>query len=179
LIAGALVLVSAVAGWYLTAGRSATGEIDKSGDLSVLDLRVGDCFDDRDPSADQTADVKAVPCTTEHEYEVFYIGAMGDGSYPTGEAFETYMNQNCNPAFDAYIGKAYDDADLDILPDPDRRFLGVGRSDREVRRLPSGDPPPDTVAPGHAAVSHAVGPLRATSRDRVPRISQAPSPRVL
>jgi Septum formation len=115
LIAGAFVLVSTVAGWYFNASRSPTGEIEKSGDLSVLDLRVGDCFDDKDSSADQTADVKAVPCTTEHEYEVFYIGAMGDGSYPTDDAFDTYVTQNCDPAFRAYIGKAYDDSDLDIF----------------------------------------------------------------
>jgi hypothetical protein len=85
-IAGALVLVSAVAGWYLYASRSATGEpevapteptqvrtgvatpdeIDESGDLNwdqiniddSVDLRVGDCFDD--PSADQIEHVKAV-----------------------------------------------------------------------------------------------------------------------
>ena len=95
-----------------------------------VDLRVGDCFDLKDPSADQIGDVKAVPCTTEHEFEVFYVGAMGEGSYPTdaaGErrnhgrqvllidgAFGTYVDQNCIPAFGAYIGKAYDDSDLDI-----------------------------------------------------------------
>jgi Septum formation len=115
LIAGALVLVGAVGGWYFTASRSATGEIDKSGDLSVVDLRVGDCFDDKDPSANEIEDVKAVPCTTEHEFELFYVGAMGEGSYPTDDAFETYVTQNCNPAFGAYIGKAYDDSDLDIF----------------------------------------------------------------
>ena len=114
LIVGALVLVVAVGGWYFNASRSATGEIDKSGDLSVVDLRVGDCFDDKDPSADEIEDVIAVPCTTEHEFEVFYVGAMGKGSYPTDDAFETYVTQNCNPAFGAYIGKAYDDSDLDI-----------------------------------------------------------------
>ena len=89
LIAGAFVLVVAVAGLYFNASRSATGEIDKSGDLSVVDLRVGDCFDDKDLFADQIGDVKAVPCTTEHEFEVFYVGAMGDGSYPTGDALRT------------------------------------------------------------------------------------------
>jgi hypothetical protein len=41
------------------------------------------------------------------------------------------------------------------LAGPDRRCLAVGRSDRAVRRLPSADPSPDTVAPGHAAVSPA------------------------
>ena len=136
LIAGAFVLASTVAGWYFNASRSPTGEIEKSSDLSVLDLRVGDCFDDKDPSADQTADVNAVPCTTEHEYEVFYIRAMGDGSYPTDDAFDTYVTQNCDPAFGAYIGKAYDDSDLDIfyLPPTDDSWRS---GDRTVKCAPT------------------------------------------
>jgi Septum formation len=139
-IAGALVLVGAVVGWYFIgvnttttgapnttvtvtqsadASRSATGESGLSGSwhdykLRVVDLRVGDCFDLKDPSADEIEDVKAVPCTTEHEFEVFYVGAMGEGSYPTDDAFGTYVTQNCTPAFGAYIGKAYDDSDLFI-----------------------------------------------------------------
>jgi hypothetical protein len=145
LIVGALVLVGAFAGWYFDeatpvnpdrpatlpdASRAATGEIDKSGNLSVVDLRVGDCFDLKDPSADQIGNVNAVPCTSEHEFEVFYVGAMGKGSYPTDAAgqrrnhgrqvlqidgaFGTYVDQNCMPAFGAYIGKAWDDTALDI-----------------------------------------------------------------
>ena len=152
LIAGALVLVGAVAGLYFNASRSATGEIDKSGDLSVVDLRVGDCFDDKDPSADQIGDVKAVPCTTEHEFEVFYVGAMGDGSYPTDDAFETYVTQNCDPAFGAYIGKAYDDSDLDIFyltPTDDSWRLG----DRTVK-----------CAAYHPNNSRLTRPLRGTQK---------------
>ena len=138
LIAIALVLVSAVAGWYLYASRSATGqpeaapaeptqvrtgvatgESDLSGlphdyKLRVIDLRVGDCFDLKDESADEIEDVTAVPCTTEHQYEVFYVGAMDEGSYPTDDEFGSYVTKNCNPAFDAYIGKAYDDSDVYI-----------------------------------------------------------------
>ena len=95
------------------------------------DLRVGDCFDLNDPTADQIEDVKAVPCTTEHEFEVFYVGTMGKGSYPTdaaGEhrnhgrqvldiegAFWTYLDHNCIPAFRTYIGRSwYGGSDLDI-----------------------------------------------------------------
>ena len=144
LIAGALVLVSAVAGWYLYASRSATGEpevapAEPTQVLSGLphdskrrvDLRVGDCFDLNDPTADQIEDVKAVPCTTEHEFEVFYVGAMREGSYPTDaaaeqrnhgrevidieSAFWTYLDHNCIPAFRTYIGKSwYGGSDLDI-----------------------------------------------------------------
>ena len=102
------------------ASRSATGESGWLGGnphdykLRVVDLRVGDCFDDKDPYADEIEDVKAVPCTTEHDFEVFYVGAMGEGSYPTDDAFGTYVTRNCLPAFGAYIGKAYDDSDLAI-----------------------------------------------------------------
>jgi hypothetical protein len=39
---------------------------------------------------------------------------MGKGSYPTDDAFGTYVTQNCNPAFGVYNGKAYDDSDLII-----------------------------------------------------------------
>ncbi len=141
-IAGALVLVGAVVGWYFIgvntattgapnatvtvtqsadASRSATGESGWLGGnphdykLRVVDLRVGDCFDLKDEvSADEIEDVKAVPCTTEHVFQVFYVGAMGEGSYPTDDAFGTYVTRNCLPAFGAYIGKAYDDSDLAI-----------------------------------------------------------------
>jgi DivIVA domain-containing protein len=145
LIAGALVLVlvGAFAGAYFNSSRSATdepvGPAEPTQVLSGLphdhklrvDLRVGDCFDLNDPTADQIEDVKAVPCTTEHEFEVFYVGAMGKGSYPTdaaGEhrnhgrqvidiegAFWTYLDRHCIPAFRAYIGKSwYGGSDLDI-----------------------------------------------------------------
>ena len=129
LVAGALVLRWAlVAGWYFRGVTPTTGaktvtvtqSAERAGDrrerllggnphdykLRVVDLRVGDCFDLKDESADQIEDVKAVPCTTEHEFEVFYVGAMGEGSYPTDDAFGRYVTRNCLPAFGAYIGKA-------------------------------------------------------------------------
>jgi hypothetical protein len=144
LIIAGLLPVGAVVGGHINASRSAPGEpevapAEPTQVLSELphdytlraDLRVGDCFDLKDPTADQIEDVKAVPCTTEHEFEVFYVGAMGKGSYPTdaaGEhrnhgrqvididgAFWTYLDHNCIPAFNAYIGKSwYGGSDLDI-----------------------------------------------------------------
>jgi putative regulator of septum formation len=137
----AIVLLGPL-GWLFDASRSSSGkpevapaeptqvrtevatpdEIDESEDLNwdeyniddSVDLRVGDCFDLKDPSA-EIEHVKAVPCKTEHDYELFYVGAMAKGSHPTAHAFATYLMQNCNPAFGAYIGKAYKDSDLDYI----------------------------------------------------------------
>ena len=114
LVVGVFVLIGAVAGWYFNASRAPTGEITKSGDMQAVDLRVGDCFDLKDPSADTIEDVKAVPCTTEHEFELFFAGPMIDGEYPSDSAFESYVTANCHPAFATYVGKDLETSELDI-----------------------------------------------------------------
>ena len=140
LIIAGLLLVGAVVGGHINASRSAPGEpevapaeptqvrtgvatpdeIDESGDLNwdeiniddSVDLRVGDCFDLKDPHA-EIEHVKAVPCTTEHDYELFYVGAMRKRSHPTLDAFADYVVEYCEPAIRRYIRKAVDDSDLD------------------------------------------------------------------
>jgi hypothetical protein len=137
-MAGALVLVGAVVGWYfigvatgepevapaqptqVRTGVATPDKIDESEDLNrdeiniddSDDLRVGDCFDLKHPYA-EIEHVKAVPCTTEHEFELFYVGAMGKRSHPTLDAFADYVVEYCDPAFGDYIGKAPDDSALD------------------------------------------------------------------
>ena len=40
---------------------------------------------------------------------------MPSGDYPAESAFETYVGNNCRPAFDAYIGKALAESELDVF----------------------------------------------------------------
>jgi hypothetical protein len=121
-IACALVLVGAVVGWYfigvatgepevapaqptqVRSGVATPDETEESEDLNwdeiniddSVDLRVGDCFDLKDPYA-EIEHVKAVPCTTEHEFELFYVGAMSKRSHPTLDAFASYVVEYCDP----------------------------------------------------------------------------------
>jgi hypothetical protein len=132
LILAALLLVGAVVGGNINASRSATGkpevapaeptqvrtevatpdEIDESEDLNwdeyniddSVDLRVGDCFDLKDPSA-EIEHVKAVPCKTEHDYELFYVGAMAKGSHPTAHAFAPQPQQPAAPDHGDHFGR--------------------------------------------------------------------------
>lgn len=114
LIFGVLVVGGAVAGYITNASRSSTGDITKGGDMSSNDLLVGDCWDMKDPNADQIDNVTAKPCGEAHEYEVFFIGSMRDGNYPSDNEFSTYVQDNCVPAFRTYVGQTYDNSDLDI-----------------------------------------------------------------
>ena len=132
LIVGLLVVGGGVAGLLFNASRSSTGEITRSGDLTANDLRVGDCFDLKDPDAEEISDVTAHPCTESHEYEVFYVGTMAEGAYPGEDGLTAFVVDNCGPAFDAYVGKAYANSQLDfswLYPSSD----SWGDGDRSVQ----------------------------------------------
>jgi hypothetical protein len=111
-ILAGVVIASAV----FNASRNDEGDITKAGDLQITDLRVGDCFDLKDPAADLIEDVKAVPCTQEHEYELFHIASLSANGYPTDAAFTTFIESECLPAFETFVGLAYDDSELDMFP---------------------------------------------------------------
>jgi hypothetical protein len=115
LIFVALIAVGAVGGIVFNAGRSSTGEIDRAGDLTAADLRVGDCFDLKDATAtDEIEAVTARPCKDMHQYEMLFVGSLPAGSYPTEQTFEDYMSASCLPAFETYIGRDYDSSVLEI-----------------------------------------------------------------
>lgn len=113
----AIALVVAGAGWYFAAGRSSSGDIEKAGDLAASDLLVGDCFDLKDPAAAETEDVTGLPCGREHEYETFFVGVLPEGPYPTDPdaTFTKYVEDNCVPAFGDYVGKTYEESELEIF----------------------------------------------------------------
>lgn len=113
----ALIGAGVVGGFIFNASRSSSGEIVKSGDLVVSDLRVGDCFDLKDPTAEVTEKVLARPCAEEHEYELFYVGSLPEGPYPSDgvASFEAFVRDNCAPAFASYVGKAYEESELEVF----------------------------------------------------------------
>jgi hypothetical protein len=113
LFAGILA-VGAMSSWFFAAGRSDSGEITRSGDLDVNELRVGDCFDLKDPDAEELTQVTARPCSEEHEYETFFIGTMAAGPYPSEATFEQYIVAQCEPAFGRYVGMDYQRSRLEV-----------------------------------------------------------------
>jgi hypothetical protein len=72
------------------------------------DLKVGDCFDD--PGAvSEITDVQHQPCTDAHDSEVIFVGDYpAQDAYPPDEAFSTFAEQQCVPAFEAYVGRDYE-----------------------------------------------------------------------
>ncbi|HXG27142.1 MAG TPA: septum formation family protein [Candidatus Binatia bacterium] len=72
-------------------------------------LAIGQCFNE--PSG--TEDISTVEkrdCTQEHDAEVFFVGQMTGDTYPIELAFDNFVEANCLPAFEVYIGVPYADA---------------------------------------------------------------------
>lgn len=91
-----------------------TQEVTEAGTADVFTLRVGDCFDDT--SGTEIADVPAVPCTQSHDNEVYHSFEMPAGEWPGDEGIDAAANEQCGPAFDAFVGLAYDASTLDWFP---------------------------------------------------------------
>lgn len=111
-LAGLVVAVVTAVGWWTGAGRGDDGAIDRAGDLAATSLRVGDCL--MEPDGDEFGDVSAIPCAEPHELELFHVFSM-TGGHPTDEAVTTAVGERCLPAFDAYVGQAYERSELDIV----------------------------------------------------------------
>jgi hypothetical protein len=109
-----LIAVGALSSFFFSASRSDTGEISRSGDIDVNDLRVGDCFDFKDPEAEEFDQVAARPCSQEHGYELFFVGPMPAETYPSDDAFDSYVTDACEPAFATYVGRSYQSSRLGL-----------------------------------------------------------------
>jgi hypothetical protein len=131
-----VVIGGGIIGWITSADRDSDGNIVSAGNLVVTDLAVGDCFDD-EAGADATegqlvSSIRAVPCAEPHDNEVFHVfTATGGDELPNRSALDDQIGAQCLPAFDDFVGVAYEESELDFFtfePTAD----GWRRGDRRV-----------------------------------------------
>ncbi len=80
----------------------------------ATNLKTGDCFDGGDGT--EVATVTPVECAKPHQKEVFASFDYPDpGSYPGEPVLTGYAREQCPIAFEAYVGKPYDDSELFII----------------------------------------------------------------
>jgi len=127
-------------GWWLftsldDASRDDSGEIVGRGDLGVMSMQVGDCFNDPDEMEELVYDVAAVPCSEPHDNEVFAVGSVGSNlgdDFPGHSAIEQYSYDSCIDSFVGYVGVDYAESSLGVFTftpteeswgDGDREFV--------------------------------------------------------
>lgn len=109
-------------GWGLItslddADRDGNGEIVTGGDLDVMTIQVGDCFDNPDVTG-VVYNLDAIPCSQPHDNEVFAsvpLTGLWVG-YPGQSVVEGYAYDQCTSSlFDDFVGTPYFDSALDVF----------------------------------------------------------------
>lgn len=109
-----LTTVLLAAGCSQDAERDNSGAVTAADDVSVEALRVGDCLET--PADGVVTDLKAVPCAQPHDGEVFHAFDLPDGDFPGTDAVQTAGEDGCLERFEAFVGAAFDDSELGLLP---------------------------------------------------------------
>lgn len=74
-------------------------------------LAVGDCLNDSVDNA--FARVRTVPCSQEHDYEVFDEFEIPGDEYPDDDAVVAAVEEGCGSRFESFAGIPYDSSELD------------------------------------------------------------------
>lgn len=118
------------------ADRDSTGEIVSGGDLDVMSLQVGDCFDDPADLEDVVFEVTAIPCSDPHDNEVYSVQSLATAfprAFPGQDALWDHSYQVCSGSvFDSFVGTPYAESSLEVFSltpseesweDGDREFV--------------------------------------------------------
>jgi hypothetical protein len=115
----AVAIGIAVFGYLGQADRDDAGAIVGSGSLTVVDLRVGDCFDDEAAEGEEVLEISEVaarPCGEPHDNEVFHTFDLTGDTVPSDDEVYAQVGEECIPAFDTFVGAVYEDSELDLFP---------------------------------------------------------------
>ncbi len=109
------------------AATAATGDT-----VDVFSLAVGDCLSDGVTTGTTVSDMQKISCTSPHDYEVYHVFDLPKGAYPGEDVVDKASDAGCSPAFEAFIGKAYDDSKLGLQSLTPQKDGWDQRDDREV-----------------------------------------------
>ena len=85
---------------------SASASPSESTTLAAPTLAVGDCTGDVDLSGGSITELPALPCTTEHYWEVFAVVDVPSEAYPGADLIAEAAKTSCTQAYSGYVGVA-------------------------------------------------------------------------
>ena len=117
-----VVVVLAAIGGFLLLGSDdddsgGSDTATASGDqVSVLDLAVGDCWNDVPDDGVATDTVSEVPCNEPHEGEVYAVFDLDMGDdWPGQDQVSAGAEDQCIQKFDGFVGIAYESSALSLF----------------------------------------------------------------
>ena len=128
----ALAVMVAICFGCAPAERNEAGEIEVGGSVDAFTIQVGDCYDDRFSLSDEVSDVPGVPCSEQHDNEVFATFDLPSGDWPGDERVTEAADEGCLERFQGYVGATYEESVLMITTMTPSRGSWNQIDDREV-----------------------------------------------
>lgn len=120
-----------------------TGQVTESANIGIFALKVGDCKLESPSGLLEDADV--VPCTEEHDEEVYHEITMPDGEF--SEEDVDAAGQECvGDAFTNFVGITWEESTLDVYPINPTKDTWEQLNDRVVQCVISDPAGPLTVS---------------------------------
>jgi hypothetical protein len=101
-----------------SAGRGGSTQVASAGrDVTVDELKAGDCFDDGStPDSKDVGDVTVVPCTTPHRSQVVTVFDLPAGRYPGEDKIVAAAEKGCSDKADPLVRESrMDEVDPSFL----------------------------------------------------------------
>jgi hypothetical protein len=113
-IVAAIAMVGAGCG---TAGpaRGPDGEVLDAGEVSVGELRGGDCFEDPIAATASVSRLLVLPCDESHDSEIYFVYEVSGDDYPGAPALDDESDGRCEMEFEAFVGTARAESDLEFF----------------------------------------------------------------
>ncbi|MFS0895576.1 septum formation family protein [Microbacterium sp. 179-I 3D3 NHS] len=101
--------------------------------VPFAELEVGDCLPLVEYESDEDIyELPVLPCDVPHTDEVFFIYELDDGEFPGDEYLTDKTWEDCRAHFEAFVGVAYDDSELDFYSYQPTRSSWIRAGDRTV-----------------------------------------------
>ncbi len=95
--------------------RDDSGEVTAASTEDVFSLAVGDCLNSAE-LGETVEQVPFIPCDEPHDSEVYAQTLLTEDAYPGDDVVAAEADEFCYGEFEAFVGMAYDDSELDYFP---------------------------------------------------------------
>lgn len=99
--------------YFTSARRDSSGDIVSEGQIDSFSIQQGDCFNNT--GATELTSLPAVPCADPHDNEVYAVFDIEMPTYESEDATFALAVEACLGRFDSFVGKAYEESQLDVL----------------------------------------------------------------
>jgi len=96
-----------------TPAAAPTGAVAQEKAVDVFEIELGDCLSGGN-LGDTVSEMQKIDCAAPHVYEVYHLFNLPAGDFPGDEVVDQAADEGCTSAFAVFVGKTYDESELEM-----------------------------------------------------------------